>query len=52
MSLIGRIRGEMDKQNPTFYLTLHCIIHQQSLCVKILKFERVMKVVVSVVNVI
>ena len=28
----------------------HCIIHQQALCGKILKFDHVMSVVVSVVN--
>jgi hypothetical protein len=26
--LIGRIRPEMDKQNPEFYVKLYCIIHQ------------------------
>jgi hypothetical protein len=33
-SLKDRIRNEMDKQNPQFYMKLHCIIHQQSLCGK------------------
>jgi hypothetical protein len=28
----------------------HCIIHQQMLCSKVLNFEHVMSVVVSVVN--
>jgi hypothetical protein len=40
----------MDEQNPEFYMELYCIIHQQSLCGKTLKFEHVMKVVVSVLN--
>ena len=31
-------------------ITHHCIIHQQALCSKILKFDYVMSVVVSVVN--
>ena len=30
--------------------THHCIIHQQTLCDKILKFDHVMSAVVSVVN--
>jgi hypothetical protein len=48
--LMGRIRQEMDKQNPEFYIEFHCVIHQQSLCGKTLKFEHVMKVMVSAVN--
>ena len=31
-------------------ITHHCIIHQQALCGKILKFDHVMSVVVSVLN--
>ena len=31
-------------------IILHCLIHQQALCGKILKFDHVMSVVVSVVN--
>ena len=31
-------------------ITHHCIIHQQALCGKVLKFEHVMSVVVSIVN--
>ena len=31
-------------------ITHHCIIHQQALCGKILKFDHVMSAVVSVVN--
>jgi hypothetical protein len=26
--LMNRIKREMDKQNPEFYMKLHCIIHQ------------------------
>jgi len=40
----------MAKQDPEFCMKLYCIIHQQSLCGKTLKFEHVMKVMVSVVN--
>jgi hypothetical protein len=50
--LMGKIRREMDKQNPKFYIKIHCIIHQQSLCGKTLMFEHIIKVVVSVVNII
>jgi hypothetical protein len=28
--LMGRIRREMDKENPELFRKLHCIIHQQS----------------------
>ena len=31
-------------------ITHHCIIHQQALCGKVLKFDHIMSVVVSVVN--
>jgi hypothetical protein len=48
--LMSRIRQEVDKQNPEFYMELQCIIHQQSFCGKTLKSKHVMKVVVSVVN--
>jgi hypothetical protein len=44
--LMDRIKQETDKQNPEFYMELNCVIHQQSLCRKTLKFEYVMKVVV------
>jgi hypothetical protein len=40
----------MDKQNREFYMEVNRIIHEQSLCGKTMKFEDVMKVVVSVVN--
>jgi hypothetical protein len=29
--LMGRIRREIKKQRPEFYMELHCIIHQQSI---------------------
>jgi hypothetical protein len=48
--LMSRIRREMDKQNPEYYMELHCIIHQHSLCGRIMKSEHVMNVAVSVVN--
>ena len=48
--LIGRINKEMEKVNAERPMELHCIIHQQSLCEKILNLHHVMKVVVSTVN--
>jgi hypothetical protein len=44
--LMGRIRQEMYKQTPNFYMELHCTIH----CEKTMRYEYVMKVVVSAVN--
>jgi len=49
-SLHAQIRNEMGKQNLQFYIELLCIIHQQSLCGKILRCEDVMKFMMSVVN--
>jgi hypothetical protein len=37
--LMDKIRGEMDKKDPEFYIKLHWITHQQSLCVRTLNFE-------------
>jgi hypothetical protein len=37
-ALMGRIRRGKDKENPKLYIELHCIIYQQSLCGKSLKF--------------
>jgi hypothetical protein len=41
--LMNSIRRKKDKQNLKFYVELHCIIHQQLLCGKSLKFEHVMQ---------
>jgi hypothetical protein len=41
IGLMGRIRQELDKRNTKFYMELHSIIYQQSLCGKTLKFEHV-----------
>jgi hypothetical protein len=30
--LMGRIRLDMAKHNPKFYMELHCLLHQLSLC--------------------
>jgi hypothetical protein len=47
---MGRVGLEMDKQIVMFYMELHCVIHQQSPCGKTLKFDHVMKDMVSVMN--
>jgi len=47
---MGRITPEMDLQTSKFYTELICIIHQQSLCRRTLKFEHVVNVVAYIVN--
>ncbi|XP_057183089.1 general transcription factor II-I repeat domain-containing protein 2-like [Triplophysa rosa] len=48
--LIGRMNKEMEERGLTPLLQVHCLIHQQALCCKVLKWESVMKVVVSCIN--
>ncbi|XP_067318488.1 general transcription factor II-I repeat domain-containing protein 2-like [Anolis sagrei] len=48
--VIARINQEMDKQNNSHPIAIHCLIHQQALCCKSLKWDSVMKIVVSCVN--
>ena len=48
--LVEKICNEVANANGTPPLKFHCIIHQQVLCSKILKFEDIMNVVVSTVN--
>ncbi|KAI7795426.1 putative general transcription factor II-I repeat domain-containing protein 2-like, partial [Triplophysa rosa] len=48
--LIGRMNKEMEERGLTPPLQVHCLIHQQALCCKVLKWESVMKVVVSCIN--
>ncbi|CAI5649826.1 unnamed protein product [Oreochromis niloticus] len=48
--LIGRMNREMEERGLTAPLQVHCIIHQQALCCKVLKWESVMKAVVSCIN--
>ena len=48
--LVGHINREMDERGHTRPFTVHCLIHQQSLCGKVLKMDSVMKVVVSCVT--
>ncbi|XP_033991047.1 general transcription factor II-I repeat domain-containing protein 2-like [Trematomus bernacchii] len=48
--LIGRMNREMEERGLTAPLQIHCLIHQQALCCKVLKWDSVMKVVVSCIN--
>ena len=50
--LVARIRIELlnRKLNPENISVLHCIIHQENLCVKVLKFKHVMSTVVTCIN--
>ncbi|XP_069463365.1 general transcription factor II-I repeat domain-containing protein 2-like [Ambystoma mexicanum] len=48
--VIARINQEMDKHNYSHPIAIHCLIHQQALCSKLLKFDPVMTIVVSCVN--
>jgi hypothetical protein len=53
-SMTGKHNGFLalcakDESFPKF-LSYHCIIHQEALCAKVLKFEHVMKVVTHIVN--
>uniref|UniRef100_A0A5F8GNQ2 HAT C-terminal dimerisation domain-containing protein n=1 Tax=Monodelphis domestica TaxID=13616 RepID=A0A5F8GNQ2_MONDO len=49
--VIAHINQEMDKHNHSHPKAIHCLIHQQALlCSKSLKWDSVMKIVVSCVN--
>ena len=48
--LIGRINREMEQRGLAAPLQVHCLIHQQALCCKVLTWDSVMKVVVSCIN--
>ncbi|KAK0141514.1 General transcription factor II-I repeat domain-containing protein 2A [Merluccius polli] len=48
--LIGRMNREMEERGLTASLQVHCLIHQQALCCKVLKWDSVIKVVVSCIN--
>lgn len=50
--LIGRLHREMGQRGLAAPLQVHCLIHQQALCCKVLKWDSVMNVVVSCINVI
>nr|XP_036299949.1 LOW QUALITY PROTEIN: protein TASOR-like [Pipistrellus kuhlii] len=53
-SMVGSKRGvtahikqEMDKHNHPHPIAIHCLIHQQALCFKSLKWDSVMKIVIT-----
>ncbi|XP_072318746.1 general transcription factor II-I repeat domain-containing protein 2-like [Eucyclogobius newberryi] len=48
--LIGRMNREIEERGLTAPLQVHCLIHQQALCCKVLTWNSVMKVVVSCIN--
>jgi len=48
--VIARINQEMEKHNHSHPIATHCLIHQQALCSKSLKWDCDMKIVVSCVN--
>ncbi|XP_027230680.2 general transcription factor II-I repeat domain-containing protein 2A [Penaeus vannamei] len=48
--LIGRMNREMEERGLIAPLQVHCLIHQQALCCKVLTWDSVMKVVVSCIN--
>ncbi|KAK0137893.1 General transcription factor II-I repeat domain-containing protein 2 [Merluccius polli] len=48
--LVGRLNSKFEERGLTPPLQVHCLIHQQALCCKVLKWASVMKVVVHCVN--
>ena len=49
--LVGRIQAKMHEENfPSELAVYHCIIHQESLFVKVIRMEHAMKNVVQIVN--
>lgn len=51
MGVVSRIKSELVKKNANNNIfSLHCIVHQENLCEKSLKFTHVMDTVVSCVN--
>ena len=48
--LTGRMNREMEERGLPSLLQVHCLIHQQALCCKVLTWDSVMKVVVSCIN--
>ena len=48
--LVALVQRKLEEEGVEEAIALHCIIHQQSLCSKCLKFDNVMSVVVKCVN--
>ncbi|CAL1571780.1 unnamed protein product [Knipowitschia caucasica] len=48
--LVAHVRRKLEEEGVEDAIALHCIIHQQALCSKILKFDNVMSDVVKFIN--
>ncbi|XP_056121755.1 general transcription factor II-I repeat domain-containing protein 2-like [Rhinichthys klamathensis goyatoka] len=48
--LVALVQRKLEEENANPAVVLHCIIHQQALCSKCLKYEHVMSVVLKCVN--
>ncbi|KAK0141934.1 General transcription factor II-I repeat domain-containing protein 2A [Merluccius polli] len=48
--LVAFVQRKLEEEGVEEAIALHCIIHQQTLCSKCLKFDNVMSVVVKCVN--
>ncbi|KAJ3581773.1 hypothetical protein NHX12_016251 [Muraenolepis orangiensis] len=48
--LVALVRRKLGEEGVEEAIALHCIIHQQALCSKCLKFDNVMSVVVKCIN--
>lgn len=47
---VGRLKSKLIAQSKQEIYSIHCIIHQEALCAKSLKYDEVMKIVIKVVN--
>ncbi|XP_026116348.1 general transcription factor II-I repeat domain-containing protein 2B-like [Carassius auratus] len=48
--LVALVQRKLEEENADAAVVLHCIIHQQALCSKCLKYEHVMSVVLKCIN--
>lgn len=48
--LVALVQRKLEEENVEEAIALHCIIHQQALCSKCLRFDNVMSVVVKCIN--
>ena len=48
--LVALAKKKLEEEGVEEAIALHCIIHQQALCSKCLKFDNVMSVVVKCIN--
>ncbi len=48
--LVALVQRKLEEENADTAVVLHCIIHQQALCSKCLKYEHVMSVVLKCIN--